>query len=89
MGPTERNNTMTALIVNILLGGFLILFAAMAILPLLLDRPGTNPRKSSAGEDRVLRIQHKAVIERRAGISERVLVPVEPIGDHPSHRPAA
>jgi hypothetical protein len=80
---------MTSLIVNIILGGWVVLFAAMAILPFLLDRSKSQPRTSRTGEDRVLRIQHKAVIERRHGVSERVLVPVDSIGDHPSHRSAA
>lgn len=80
---------MASLVINILLGAFLILFAAMAILPMLLDNGKPAARKSTHTEDRVLRLEHRAILERRHGRQEPVIVPVPPIGDRPVHRTAA
>ena len=80
---------MASLIINIILGSWVVLFATMAILPMLLDRSKSSPRRTADVEDRVMRLEHRAVIERRRGASQPMLAPVESIGDHPSHRPAA
>lgn len=80
---------MGALLVNIFLTGWIVLFAAMAILPLLLDRSKPRTGRVRGAEDRVLRVDHKVVVESRNGVREPVLVPVHDISDIPGHRPAA
>jgi hypothetical protein len=83
-----KDSIMASLLVNIFLAGWIVLFAAMALLPMLLERSKSHPRTQRNGEDRVLRIEHKAVVQRRSGVTEPVLVPMRPI-EHPGHRPAA
>jgi hypothetical protein len=85
----ERIHTMATLVINIILGSWVLLFAAMAILPMLLDRSKSSPRRTATPEDRVVRLEHRAVIERRRGAPQPLLAPLDSIGDHPSHRPAA
>ena len=80
---------MASLVINIILGGWVVLFAAMAILPMLLDRSRSAPRRTATLEDRVVRLEHRAVIERRRGAPQPMLAPVDSINDHPLHRPAA
>lgn len=80
---------MASLMINIVLGGFLVLFAAMAMFPLLMDRPTTISRRTTTHDDQVVRLEHRAVIERRSGTTPPTLAPVDVINDHPSHRSAA
>jgi|GEM_PF-3349752 len=77
---------MEALIVNILVAGFLVLFGAMAIVPMFLDHEHhSSPKVNGGGEDRVVKVEHRAILQVRGGESEPVMIPVH----QDINRPAA
>ncbi|MEJ7837482.1 MAG: hypothetical protein WKF81_01635 [Thermomicrobiales bacterium] len=80
---------MATLLLNVMLGSWVVLFAAMALFPLFMDRSSRSAKPQAEREDQVVRLEHRAVIERRRGSTPSPLASVDPINDHPSHRSAA
>jgi hypothetical protein len=76
---------MEAVIVNILIAGFLLLFGAMAIVPMFIGNDHQVAHTANGGgEDRVLRVEHKAILHIRAGENEPVIIPVHQHIDRPA-----
>ena len=76
---------MEALIVNILIAGFLLLFGAMALVPMFLgSEEAASQNVNGGGEDRVVRLDHRAILQVRAAEQEPVTLPVRQDIDRPA-----
>lgn len=82
---------MSTILIDILVGLMLVLFAVMALGPLLISaRPGSQPTSSPA-EDRVISVSPVPMIERLRPLAEKQPHPLpgQLPGNRPDQRPAA